>query len=117
MRRKAHSPLCGKNAYKDIHNGYVEYLTATYFEALEIYNDSLTFKNNELDPVSTTSTSDIDGSWRVAKEMHILLGSRFNKLHKLWSRNLSMKMYSRYVNEKIKNDLIAEQMINKGLNR
>ena len=93
------------SASKDIYNGYIEYLTATYFEALEIYNDSLTFKNNELDPITTTSTSDIDGSWRVAKEMHIVLGSRFNKLHKLWARNLSMKMYSKYVNEKIKNDL------------
>ena len=30
---------------RDIYNGYVEYLTATYFEALETYNDSLTFKN------------------------------------------------------------------------
>ena len=88
------------DASRDVDNGYVEYLTATYFEALEVYNDSLTFKNNELDPVTTTSTNDIDASWRVAKEMHIVLGSRFNKLHKLWARVLGMKMYKKHMNEK-----------------
>ncbi len=89
---------------RDIYNGYVEYLTATYFEALETYNDSLTFKNNEIDPIRTSSTSDIDGSWAVVKEMHMVLGSRFNKLRKLWARKLGMKMYSQYVNEKFTND-------------
>ncbi|MBR1948639.1 MAG: hypothetical protein IKA30_02470, partial [Alphaproteobacteria bacterium] len=88
------------DATKDVNNGYVEYLTATYFEALETYNDSLTFKGNELDPVMTTKTSDIDASWRIAKEMHLVLGERVNKLRKLWARVLGMKMYSKYASEK-----------------
>ena len=88
---------------KDVYNGYVEYLTATYFDALDTYNESLTFKSNELDPIMTTSTSDIDASWRIAKEMHIVLGDRVNKLRQLWSRVLSMKMYSIYTRERFAN--------------
>ncbi len=91
------------DASKDMTNSYVEFLTATYFEALEIYNESLTFKNNKLSPVLTTSTSDIDSSWRVAKEMHLVLGDRINLLHKLWSRVLAMKMFSQYASEKFAN--------------
>ena len=87
----------------DISNGYVEYLTAAYFEALDTYNDSLTFKNNKLDPVTTTTANDIDASWRIAKEMHLVLGSRINKLHQLWSRALSVDMYTYYMNKKFKN--------------
>ena len=91
------------DATRDINNSYVELLTATYFEALEIYNETLTFKNNKLSPVLTTSTSDIDGSWRIAKEMHIVLGDRINLLHKLWSRVLAMKMFSKYATERFAN--------------
>jgi hypothetical protein len=94
------------DASKDMTNSYVEFLTATYFEALEIYNETLTFKNNKLSPVLTTSTSDVDGSWRVAKEMHLVLGDRINLLHKLWSRVLAMKMLSQYASEKFANNLL-----------
>jgi hypothetical protein len=87
-------------AAKDFHNGYVEYLAATYFEAFEIYNDSLTFKNNELDLFTTTPANDIDASWVLAKEMHAILGERINKLRQLWARTLGMKMYSTYMDER-----------------
>ena len=88
------------DAVKDFHNGYVEYLAAAFFEAFEIYNDSLTFKSNEIDPFMTTKTSDIDASWTLAKEMHAVLGSRINKLRQLWARTTGMEMYSTYMDEK-----------------
>ena len=91
------------DAAKDINNSYVEFLTATYFEALDIYNETLTFKNNKLSPVSTASTTDIDASWRIAKEMHIVLGDRINLLHQLWSRVLAMKVFSKYAAERFAN--------------
>ncbi len=84
---------------KDIHNGYVEYLAATFLEAMEIYNESLTFKNNVLDPFLTTPTNDVDNAWGVAKSMHEVLGGRINKLHHLWARVLGMKMYALYMTE------------------
>ena len=90
-------------AAKDIYNGYVEYLTASYFEALSDYNDTLLFKSNQLDPIATTTTSDVDSAWRVAKEMHLVLGERINNLRKLWARNLSMKMYKKYVTSRFAN--------------
>ena len=85
---------------KDFLNGYIELLASSYFEALETYNDGLTFKNNKLDPVITTLTSDVDGSWRIVKEMHLVLGERVNNLRKLWSRATSVKMYEKFRNEK-----------------
>ncbi len=85
---------------KDFLNGYAELLATTYFEALEMYNDSLTFKNNMIDPVITTTRNDIDASWAIAKEMHLVLGNRINNLRKLWSRVTNLKMYEQFRNEK-----------------
>ncbi|MBR2921990.1 MAG: hypothetical protein IKC10_01575, partial [Alphaproteobacteria bacterium] len=88
------------DATKDFLNGYAELLATTYFEALEMYNDSLTFKNNMIDPIITTSTNDIDASWNIAKEMHLVVGNRINNLRKLWSRVTNLKMYEQFRNEK-----------------
>ena len=89
-----------EDATKDFLNGYAELLATTYFEALEMYNDSLTFKNNMIDPIITTSTNDIDASWNIAKEMHLVVGNRINNLRKLWSRVTNLKMYEQFRNEK-----------------
>ena len=84
------------SALKNFNNGYVEFLATTYFEALNMYNETMAFKNDEISPVITTQSTDIDASWRLAKEMHIVLAKSVNRLHKLWSRVLAMKMLAQY---------------------
>ena len=89
------------NATKDFLNGYVELVAATYFEAFEMYNDSLMFKNNDLSPIATTSSDGkADASLVLAKEMYLILNKNINKLRKLWSRGTSMKMYEQFRKEK-----------------
>ena len=85
---------------RDIYNGYVEYITAAYFEAMNIYNESLTFKNDQIDPILNSETADVDASWRIAKEMHMILGTRLNILNKLWSRELGVATYSAFMSTK-----------------
>lgn len=87
------------DAYKDLHNGLVEYLTAAYFEAMDVYNESLTFKNKKVDPVLTAEAPDVQSAWIYAKEMNQILGTRINALNKLWSRSLGVKTYLSYASE------------------
>lgn len=87
------------NARKDIQNGYVEYLAAAYFEAMDIYNESLTFKNKVVDPVITSETPDVRAAWIYAKEMNQIVGTRINVLNKLWSRSLGVKAFGAYATE------------------
>lgn len=87
------------DAYKDLHNGLVEYLTAAYFEAMDVYNESLTFKNKKVDPVLTAEAPDVQSAWIYAKEMNQILGTRINALNKLWSRSLGVKTYLSYTSE------------------
>lgn len=87
------------NARKDIQNGYVEYLAAAYFEAMDIYNESLTFKNKVVDPVITSETPDVRAAWIYAKEMNQIVGTRINALNKLWSRSLGVKTFGAYATE------------------
>lgn len=82
---------------RDIQNASVDYTVASYFDAMNIYNESLTFKNNKLDPVLNSQTADIDGSWRIAKEMHMVLGTRLNILRKLWARELGVVAFSAFI--------------------
>ena len=91
-----------ENAQKDIDNGLVEYIAAAYFEAMEIYNESTTFKNNVVDPVETTEISTIDSAWGIAKEANRILGTRYNTLNRLWSRNLGIMIYNTYKTEGFK---------------
>ncbi len=82
---------------RDIQNASVDYTVASYFDAMNIYNESLTFKNNKLDPVLNSQTADVDGSWRIAKEMHMVLGTRLNILRKLWARELGVVAFSAFI--------------------
>ncbi|MBE6444309.1 MAG: hypothetical protein E7020_06580 [Alphaproteobacteria bacterium] len=82
---------------RDIQNASVDYTVASYFDAMNIYNESLTFKNNKLDPVLNSQTADVDGSWRIAKEMHMVLGTRLNILRKLWTRELGVVAFSAFI--------------------
>ena len=82
---------------QDFMNGYVEYVTAAYLEAFNIYNDSLTFKNNMVDPITTSNMETVDVAWSYAKEMNRIIGTRYNALRRLWSRQLGVKAYSAYL--------------------
>ena len=81
----------------DFINGYVEYVTASFLEAFAIYNESLTFKNNMVDPVTTSNMETVDSAWAYAKEMNRIIGTRYNTLRRLWARQLGIKSYNSYI--------------------
>ena len=90
------------NARRDISNGQVEYMAAAYFEALDIYNESMTFKNNVVDPIVTADINDVQTAWIYVKEMNQALGTRINNLNRLWARNLGIETYFLYTQEGLK---------------
>ena len=92
------------NADRDIKNGFVEYIAAAYLEAMEVYNDSMTFKNNMVDPILTSNIGTVDDAWSYAKEVNRILGTRYNALNKLWARSLGVEAYKIYVTEELKSE-------------
>lgn len=81
----------------DFMNGYIEYVTASFLEAFAIYNESLTFKNNMVDPVTTSNMETVDSAWAYAKEMNRIIGTRYNSLRRLWARQLGIQSYNSYI--------------------
>ncbi len=81
----------------DLMNSYVEYVTASFLEAFAIYNESLTFKNNMVDPVTTSNMETVDAVWSYTKEMNRIIGTRYNALRRLWARQLGVKSYNSYL--------------------
>lgn len=92
------------NAERDIYNGLAEYIAAAYLEAFNIYNDSITFKTNMIDPVTTAEMDTVEKAWSYSKEMNRILGTRYNTLNRLWARSLGVQMYKTYAMEKFKED-------------
>jgi len=82
-------------------NGYLEMLAAGFFESMNIYNESLNFKNDIADHITTSSSEDIDTSWRIAKEAHQILGDRLNILNQIWGRSLAVDSYGQYAKRSI----------------
>ena len=91
-----------------LQNGLLEYMAALYFEAMNIYNETLDYKNNAIDPIITSPTDSVDTSWRLAKEMHMELGKQFNNLNRLWGRNLAIRTYGIYASERFTTDAEKE---------
>ena len=73
-----------------------------YLKAFNIYNDSMTFKNNMIDPILTSNISTVDDAWSYTKEMTRILGTRYNALNNIWADALSIKAFKAYVTEAIK---------------
>ena len=86
-------------ATNDAYNGYAETLAAGYFEAMEIYNETLTFKNDSIIPVTTSEVSTIEAAWPHVTEIDRILGDPINALSKLYARDLLINNLNLYVNE------------------
>ena len=83
---------------RDIENGLLEYYASSFFEAFNIYNDTLTYKTNIYDPVVNQDISTVQDAWKYTKEMSQQLGERINQLAALWSRESSIELYKVYFN-------------------
>ena len=86
-----------QDARRDLDNARVEYMAAAYFEALSVYNESMTFKNNVVDPILNSEVADVQNAWVYTKEINQALGTRINNLNRLWARALNLKTFSLYV--------------------
>ena len=85
-----------ENAEKALSNGLAEYMAAAYFEAMNIYNESITFKNNVIDPAITAEVPDVQTAWKYALDVSTSMGTRINDLSRLWSRSLATEAYRMY---------------------
>ncbi len=83
---------------RDIENGLLEYYASSFFEAFNIYNDTLTYKTNIYDPVVNQDIATVQDAWKYTKEMSQQLGERINQLAALWSRESSIELYKVYFN-------------------
>ena len=83
---------------RDIENGLLEYYASSFFEAFNIYNDTLTYKTNIYDPVINQDIATVQDAWKYTKEMSQQLGERINQLAALWSRESSIELYKVYFN-------------------
>ncbi len=84
------------DATQMMQNGLAEYASAGFFEALNIYNESFNFKNDQVDPVVNRSIGSVDEAWVNVKEMQKIVGTRFNNLRKLWARSLGTQVFEVY---------------------
>jgi len=84
------------DAVQMMQNGLAEYASAGFFEALNIYNESFNFKNDQVDPVVNRSIGSVDEAWVNVKEMQKIVGTRFNNLRKLWARSLGTQVFEVY---------------------
>lgn len=93
------------NYRENLSNAVMEMLASQFFEALEIYNESIYFKNKVLDPVlnATTETS-TQNLWPKIVDLNQIMGSRLNKLSKLNARALALKGLETYQLSAIKSD-------------
>ena len=85
-----------EDAEKALTNGLAEYMAAAYFEAMNIYNESITFKNNVIDPAITAEVPDVQTAWKYALDVSTSMGTRINDLSRLWSRSLATEAYRMY---------------------
>ena len=85
-----------EDAEKALTNGLAEYMAAAYFEAMNIYNESITFKNNVIDPAITAEVPDVQTAWKYALDVSTSMGTRINDLSRLWSRSLATEAYRLY---------------------
>lgn len=84
------------DATQMMQNGLAELTSAGFFEALNIYNESFNFKNDQVDPVVNRSIGSVDEAWVNVKEMQKIVGTRFNNLRKLWARSLGTQVFEVY---------------------
>lgn len=84
------------DAEKALNNGLAEYMAAAYFEAMNIYNESITFKNNVIDPAITAEVPDVQTAWKYSLDVSTSMGTRINALSRMWARSLTMKTYKLY---------------------
>ncbi len=85
-------------ALQEMFDGYAELMASAYLEALSTYNDSLTYKENSLDPILNQVYSNKTGeSWPSLLSMNIELSDRVNVLNKLWARLLQINTYQAYM--------------------
>lgn len=84
---------------RNLENGLLEYYASSFFEAFNIYNETLTFKTNVYDPIVNQDINTVQDAWKYTKEMGQKLGDQINVLAKLWSRESASQLYKVYWDE------------------
>lgn len=84
-------------AETEMFKGYAESIASAYLEALATYNDSLTFKENTVDPVLNQVFDSEQNNIPYVYQINEIVGDRINKLNKLWARLLLVDAYQAYV--------------------
>lgn len=84
---------------RNLENGLLEYYASSFFEAFNVYNETLTFKTNVYDPIVNQDINTIQEAWQYTKEMSQKLGDQINLLAKLWSRESASEIYKVYWDE------------------
>lgn len=92
-------------ATEDLYNGYAEMLASGFWEALEVYNDSVDFYYKQIHPnqeVNAQRIADVSEGWALSKDMNNLLDGRLNELNKLWGRQLLTKGFESYISSGVR---------------
>jgi hypothetical protein len=85
-----------ESAAKIMNDAYADYLASSYLTALNVYNESLTFKKKKVAPILKSHASTIDDAWTYVQEMNELTGTRFNQWSFLVTRLILQEMFEPY---------------------
>lgn len=90
-----------KTAGKILNESYAEYLAGMHLEALQSYNDSFYYKKNQIDPVATTKTKDIQSAWASIIDMNLKINNRINEINKIKAKEQLIKAFSNAISYNI----------------
>jgi hypothetical protein len=85
-----------ESAAKIMNDAYAEYLASSYLTALNVYNESLTFKKKKVAPILKTHLSNTRDAWTNVKEMNELMGTRLNQWSILTTHLVLQEMFEPY---------------------
>ncbi len=90
-----------------LENALAEYLAAGYLEAMQAYNDSFSFKNDQIDPVVNTKNKDMQAAWDIAIDLNLKVGDRLNAISNLWAREQMTRSFMNVKNYRMSESFIS----------
>ncbi len=86
-------------AERNILNGKAEYYAAGFLEAMKIQNESVYFKKNKIDHISSTFNDDIDNEWQKNREAYYELNRQFAVMQSMQARRVVNKIFENYAEQ------------------
>ena len=90
-----------------LENALAEYLAAGYLEAMQAYNDSFSFKNDQIDPVVNTKNKDMQAAWDIAIDLNLKIGDRLNAISNLWAREQMTRSFMNVKSYRLSDSFIS----------